>query len=73
MQNCLVTEELNLAAELISIEHEQLVTMIVPGRVKDPRVLQFFQVLTKEILMVFCDMVSQEKLQNRRHLTGRRN
>ena len=33
LQNCIVSNKLNLVKELIKIDHDYLLTMLVPGRI----------------------------------------
>lgn len=41
VQNCIVTSEANLVEEFLSIEHDRLITLLVPGKI-DPKLFEFF-------------------------------
>jgi hypothetical protein len=42
LQNPIITVEANLIQQLLSTEHKLLLTLMIPGKVEDPRLFGFF-------------------------------
>ena len=41
VQNCIVTSQANLVEEFLSINHDRLITLLIPGKI-DPKLFEFF-------------------------------
>ena len=50
LQNCIINNDVNLVKELIKIEHEYLLTMLVPGYILSKNYFPFVASLEKFIL-----------------------
>ena len=73
LQNCIINEDANLVKELIKIEHDHLLTMLVPGYILEKPFFPFVCTLEKNILSQYYTKVFQEQIQSRKAITGRRN
>lgn len=73
LQNCIITDKLNLVKELIKVDHSRLITMLVPGRILNKPFFPFIARLEKEVLHQFYDSIYHEQVQYKRAITGRRN
>ena len=73
LQNCIINEKLNLVKELIKVEHDYLLTMLVPGYILNKSYFPFVSSLEKHVMSEFYAKVFQEQLQSKRSITGRRN
>ena len=50
LQNCIIEGEVNLVKELIKIEHDYLLTMLVPGYILSKSYFPFVSSLERKVL-----------------------
>ena len=72
LQNVLINDKMNILEELLRIEHEVLITMINPGKLFHDNLYELLAGIEKNILTIFYEHVLHERLQNAKHITGRR-
>lgn len=56
----------------MSVNHDVLITMIVPGKIVHSGLFEFLSGIEKNILMVFYDKILHERMKYERSITGRR-
>ena len=72
LQQCLINNKLNLVKELIKIEHDQLLTMLIPGHILHENFFPFVCTLEKNVLNEYYTQNFHETIQSKKAITGRR-
>jgi SAM-dependent methyltransferase len=72
LQNCIIEEGLNLVQEMIRVEHDSLLTLLVPGYLLKKPYFPFVCALEKHVLNEYYSKAFQEQVESKRVITGRR-
>ena len=71
LQNIIVHPQINIVHELMRLDHQVLITMIVPGKIIHEGLFELLSGIEENILHVFYDQEVHERLEYVRYLSGR--
>jgi len=57
LQNWIINDKLNVVKEFLKIKHKLLISMIVPGKIEEPRIFAFLSDLEKYTLRSFYENI----------------
>ena len=72
VQNDITGTAGSLIPDLLGVKHSFLTTMMIPGKVSDPRLFEFYARFEVQFISKFYEVQLHERVQNRRFITGRR-